>query len=61
MNAQRKPKRRWGIALLLDRFGPTRLERWSALLWGVACSLTALAGGPGGLIAAGRTDARTRR
>jgi MFS family permease len=38
--------------MLLDRFGPTRVGRWSALLWGVASALTALAGGLGGLIVA---------
>jgi ACS family D-galactonate transporter-like MFS transporter len=49
----------WSYALcqvpagvLLDRLGPTRVGRWGALLWGVASTMTALAGGFGGILAA---------
>lgn len=49
----------WTYALLqiptgvvLDRFGVTRIGRWGAFLWGVASTITALAGGFGGLFAA---------
>ncbi|WP_159878105.1 MFS transporter [Aquitalea denitrificans] len=38
--------------LILDRFGVTRVGRWGALLWGVASTLTACAGGFGGIFAA---------
>ncbi|SCK22517.1 MFS transporter [Vogesella sp. LIG4] len=49
----------WTYALLqiptgviLDRFGVSKVGRWGAFLWGVAASLTALAGGFGGIFAA---------
>ncbi|WP_085317248.1 MFS transporter [Derxia lacustris] len=49
----------WTYALLqiptgvvLDRFGVTRIGRIGAFLWGVASTLTALAGGLGGILAA---------
>ncbi|MBV8618506.1 MAG: MFS transporter, partial [Curvibacter sp.] len=42
----------WSYALLqipaglfLDRFGVTRIGRWGALLWGIASTITACAGG----------------
>jgi MFS family permease len=38
--------------LLLDRHGPTRIGRWGACLWGIASTLTAFAGGFGGVFAA---------
>src|SRR5512143_3398426 len=38
--------------LLLDRFGVTRIGRATAFLWGVASTITALAGGLAGLFAA---------
>ena len=49
----------WSYALLqipsgvlLDRFGVTRIGRATALLWGIASTLTALAGGFAGIFAA---------
>jgi ACS family D-galactonate transporter-like MFS transporter len=49
----------WTYALLqipsgvvLDRFGVTRIGRWGAFLWGVASTITALAGGFGGILVA---------
>jgi ACS family D-galactonate transporter-like MFS transporter len=38
--------------MLLDRFGPTRVGRWGALLWGIASTMTAAAGGFAGILAA---------
>jgi sugar phosphate permease len=38
--------------LLLDRFGVTRIGRWGALLWGVASTITACAGGFAGIFVA---------
>lgn len=38
--------------MILDRFGVTRVGRWGALLWGVASTLTACAGGFGGIFVA---------
>lgn len=38
--------------LILDRFGVTRIGRWGALLWGVASTITACAGGFAGIFAA---------
>ncbi len=38
--------------MLLDRWGPTRIGRWGAALWGLASTITALAGGFGGIFAA---------
>jgi MFS transporter, ACS family, D-galactonate transporter len=49
----------WSYALcqvpagvLLDRLGPTRVGRWGALLWGIASTMTALAGGFAGILVA---------
>jgi MFS family permease len=38
--------------LILDRWGVTRVGRWSAFLWGVASVITALASGFAGIFAA---------
>ena len=38
--------------MLLDRYGPTRIGRWGAFAWGVASTITAFAGGWGGIFAA---------
>ncbi|WP_370540982.1 MFS transporter [Aquitalea sp. ASV15] len=38
--------------LILDRFGVTRVGRWGALLWGLASTLTACAGGFAGIFVA---------
>ena len=38
--------------MLLDRYGPTRIGRWGALAWGIASTITAFAGGWGGIFAA---------
>jgi sugar phosphate permease len=38
--------------MLLDKFGVTRIGRWGAFLWAVASTLTACAGGFGGVFAA---------
>ncbi|MBN8746255.1 D-galactonate transporter [Xylophilus ampelinus] len=38
--------------MLLDRYGPTRIGRWGAFAWGIASTLTALAGGWAGIFAA---------
>jgi MFS transporter, ACS family, D-galactonate transporter len=38
--------------MVLDRFGVKRVGRWGALLWAVASTITALAGGFGGIFAA---------
>lgn len=40
------------VGLILDRWGVTRVGRWSAFLWGVASVATALASGLGGIFAA---------
>ncbi|TDR79930.1 MFS transporter [Paludibacterium purpuratum] len=40
------------VGMVLDKFGVTRIGRWGAFLWVVASSITALAGGFGGLFAA---------
>jgi sugar phosphate permease len=49
----------WSYALLqipagmvLDRYGVTRVGRWGAFLWGIASTITALAGGFGGIFVA---------
>lgn len=49
----------WSYALLqipaglfLDRFGVTRIGRWGALLWGIASTITACAGGFAGIFVA---------
>jgi MFS transporter, ACS family, D-galactonate transporter len=39
-------------SLLLDRLGVTRIGRWATFLWSAASTLTACAGGLGGLILA---------
>ncbi len=38
--------------MVLDRFGVTRVGRWGAFLWAVASTITALASGFGGILAA---------
>ena len=38
--------------MLLDRWGPTKIGRWGAALWGVASTITSMAGGFGGIFAA---------
>ncbi len=38
--------------VILDRFGVKSVGRWSAFLWGLASTMTALAGGYGGVFAA---------
>jgi len=38
--------------LILDKLGVTRIGRWGAFLWGVASTVTAFAGGFGGIFAA---------
>ncbi|MCW3478646.1 MFS transporter [Neisseriaceae bacterium JH1-16] len=38
--------------MVLDRFGVTRVGRWGAFLWGIAATLTACAGGFGGVFLA---------
>ena len=40
------------VGLVLDRFGVTRVGRWSAFLWSVAQALTACAGGFAGIFVA---------
>ncbi|MBV8047496.1 MAG: MFS transporter [Paludibacterium sp.] len=40
------------VGMILDKFGVTRIGRWGAFLWVLASSITALAGGFGGLFAA---------
>ena len=40
------------VGVILDRWGVTRIGRWSAFLWGVASTITALASGFGGILAA---------
>jgi MFS family permease len=40
------------VGLVLDRFGVTRVGRWSAFLWTAASALTACAGGFAGVFAA---------
>ncbi|MGH8169790.1 MAG: MFS transporter, partial [Steroidobacteraceae bacterium] len=40
------------VGFIVDRFGVTRVGRWSALLWTAASGLTACAGGFGGIFAA---------
>ena len=38
--------------MVLDRFGVTRVGRWGAFLWAIASTITAVAGGFGGILAA---------
>jgi MFS family permease len=38
--------------MVLDRFGPTRVGRWGAFLWGLASVITALSSGFAGIFAA---------
>jgi sugar phosphate permease len=40
------------VGMVLDRLGVKRIGRWGALLWAVASTITAFAGGFGGLFAA---------
>src|SRR5690242_18373382 len=40
------------VGLVVDRFGVTRVGRWSAFLWSAASALTACAGGFAGIFAA---------
>ncbi|HEV2272252.1 MAG TPA: MFS transporter [Steroidobacteraceae bacterium] len=40
------------VGLMVDRFGVTRIGRWSALLWSAAQALTALASGFAGIFVA---------
>jgi MFS transporter, ACS family, D-galactonate transporter len=40
------------VGLVIDRFGVTRVGRWGAFLWTLASSITAVAGGYWGIIAA---------
>jgi sugar phosphate permease len=40
------------IGMLLDRFGPTRVGRWGAFLWGLASLITALSSGFAGILVA---------
>jgi sugar phosphate permease len=40
------------VGMVLDRFGPTRVGRWGALLWGVASTITAFSSGFAGIFVA---------
>ncbi|HEY0586495.1 MAG TPA: MFS transporter [Pseudoduganella sp.] len=40
------------VGMVLDRFGPTRVGRWGAFLWGLASVITALSSGFAGIFAA---------
>jgi ACS family D-galactonate transporter-like MFS transporter len=40
------------VGMVLDRFGPTRVGRWSAFLWGVASVITAFSSGFAGILLA---------
>ncbi|HJV03202.1 MAG TPA: MFS transporter [Burkholderiaceae bacterium] len=40
------------VGMVLDRFGPTRVGRWGAFLWGVASTITAFSSGFAGIFAA---------
>ncbi|MDC8758384.1 MFS transporter [Janthinobacterium fluminis] len=37
------------VGMVLDRFGPTRVGRWGAFLWGVASTITAFSSGFAGI------------
>jgi ACS family D-galactonate transporter-like MFS transporter len=40
------------VGMVMDRFGPTRVGRWGAFLWGVAAVITAFSSGFAGIFAA---------
>lgn len=40
------------VGMVLDRFGPTKVGRWGAFLWGVASTITAFSSGFAGIFAA---------
>jgi ACS family D-galactonate transporter-like MFS transporter len=40
------------VGMVMDRFGPTRVGRWGAFLWGVASVITAFSSGFAGIFAA---------
>jgi len=40
------------VGMVLDRFGPTRVGRWGAFLWGLASVITALSSGFAGILVA---------
>ncbi|MBJ7311473.1 MFS transporter [Rugamonas sp. CCM 8940] len=40
------------VGMVLDRFGPTRVGRWGAFLWGVASTITAFSSGFAGIFVA---------
>lgn len=40
------------VGMVLDRFGPTRVGRWGAFLWGLASVITAFSSGFAGIFAA---------
>ena len=40
------------VGMVLDRFGPTRVGRWGAFLWGLASAITAFSSGFAGIFAA---------
>ncbi|HAT31626.1 MAG TPA: MFS transporter [Janthinobacterium sp.] len=40
------------VGMVLDRFGPTRVGRWGAFLWGVASTVTAFSSGFAGIFIA---------
>jgi sugar phosphate permease len=40
------------VGMVLDRFGPTRVGRWGAFLWGIASIITAFSSGFAGIFAA---------
>jgi sugar phosphate permease len=40
------------VGMVLDRFGPTKVGRWGAFLWGLASTITAFSSGFAGIFAA---------
>lgn len=40
------------VGMVLDRFGPTKVGRWGALLWGIASTITAFSSGFAGIFIA---------
>lgn len=40
------------VGMVLDRFGPTKVGRWGALLWGIASTITAFSSGFAGIFVA---------
>lgn len=40
------------VGMVMDRFGPTRVGRWGAFLWGLAATITAFSSGFAGIFAA---------